>query len=174
MPTSRTKRAFITLAIGLLITAAACGGSGTARPDVNAAALTKADSCGQGFTVRDTAGTMRLTVNASREASEGTGPATFDLAADGWTGRLEIGTGLLVWPCHDVANDFDDEEVVDIWPVVGGTIELIDPIVADVGGGGSSAVRAQLHSVVLETPDGATVTLEEISLVNPRWGFFGG
>ncbi len=161
-------------AVALLVGVTTSCGAESAVPDVESALLTEEDSCGSGFTVRDNAGTMRLTVSASKNAANGTEPAIFDVEHDGWTGFLEVGTGLVVWPCHDIATDFGDEHVEQVWPVISGTIEVLDPIVADTDGGGTDPVRALLHTAVVETADGSTITLHDIELLNSRWGFSGG
>ncbi|MFP3905573.1 MAG: hypothetical protein ACLFWR_00960 [Acidimicrobiales bacterium] len=154
--------------------AAGPSSSTTTAVDPDAEALTVSDSCGESFTVRDEAGTMRLTIAPTAETTAGAEPGSFALGDGGWTGWFEVGSGLAVWPCHDIGTDFDDEQVDDVWPVVGGTVELLDPIVADVGGGGSGPVRADLQEVVIERPDATTVSLGGIRLENPRWGFSGG
>ena len=160
--------------VALLVGVTSSCGAGSGIPDVESALLTVEDSCGNGFTVRDSDGTMRLTVRASEEAANGAEPAIFDVEQDGWTGFLEVGTGLVVWPCHDIGTDFDDEHVEQVWPVISGTIEVLDPIVASPGGGGSGPVRALLHTAVVETADGSTITLRDIELLNSSWGFSGG
>ncbi len=130
--------------------------------------LTVADSCRQSFTVRDAEGTFRLTVAVPGAFAEGTAPNRYDLGEPGWEGRLEIGSGLVVWPCHDIGSDFDDEDVREVWAVVGGMIEILDPTEM------SQPVRALLHEVVLEAPDGNyRAALQNIEIVNSRWGWAG-
>jgi hypothetical protein len=162
--------------LGVALVAAVAGScfGDAALPEVSAARFTEEDSCGNRFTVRDIEGTMRLTIVASPEATTGTEPAVFGLEADGWAGHLEIGTGLLVWPCHDIGTDFADEDVRQVWPVLDGAIELLDPIVGDTDGRGTDPVRARIHRVVFMADDGSEVALENIAVSNPRWGFAGG
>ena len=134
---------------------------------LDSALLTVADSCGRSFTVRDPGGTLRLTVRVPGALGEGSAPGRHDLGEPGWQGRLEIGSGLRVWPCHDIGSDFDDEHVWEVWAVVGGLIEILDPIAE------YEQVRALLHEVVLEAPGGHRAVLRDIDLVNGSWGFFG-
>ncbi|MEZ5227553.1 MAG: hypothetical protein R2710_12985 [Acidimicrobiales bacterium] len=161
-------------AVALILGAATSCGAARGIPDIESAQFTEHDSCGNGFTVRDNDGTMRLTVRASTKAAKGSDPAVFDLEHDEWSGYVEVGTGLVVWPCHDIATDFDGEHVEDVWTVISGTIEVLDPIVASPDGGGSGPVRALLHTALVETSDGSTVSLHDIELLNPQWGFSGG
>ena len=160
-----------------LVLVAAVGGSGSGDitvPEAGAARFTEEDSCGNRFTVRDIEGAMRLTIVASPEATAGAEPGVFELESGGWTGQLEVGSGLLVWPCHDIGTDFDDEDVREVWPALDGTIELLDPIVGDTDGGGTEPVRARIHRVASRGGDGSEVVLENIAVSNPRWGFAGG
>lgn len=142
----------------------------------DAAELTVHDSCGTNFTVRDEAGTTRLTIVTGLDSATAVEPGTFELGPGGsGGGSLELGSDLEVWPCHDIGSDFDGERVQETWTVISGSIELLDPILPDEsGGGGSSAVRAILDRVEVETGDGNVIVLEGIELLNPRWGFYGG
>ena len=117
--------------------------------------------------MRDRDGTHRLTVRVPGALSEWSALGRHDLGEPGWEGRLEIGSGLRVWPCHDIGSDFDDEHVREVWTVVGGLIEILDPIAE------REQVRALLHEVVLKAPGGYRVVLRNIDLANGRWGFFG-
>ncbi len=169
------------IAIAAVVTfaAASCGsvsGPRTGPTVADAAELTVHDSCGTNFTVRDEAGTTRLTIVTGLDSAKAVEPGTFELRRDGSGGGfLELGSDLEVWPCHDIGSDFDGEEVREAWAVIGGSIELLDPIVPDEsGGGGSSAVRAVVDRVEVQTGEGDVIVLEGIELLNPRWGFYGG
>lgn len=143
--------------------------------ELDGSSLTVEDSCGTSFTVRNSIGTKRLTISPSQDVREGGEPGVFDLGEGGWTGELEVGLFLDVWPCHDVGSDFDREQVMEVWTVVGGSVELIDPIPVDTdGGGGAGEVRARITEMTLELPDGRTGEMADIDLVNSRWGFSGG
>lgn len=172
------------LAVAAFLVAAVCG-CAASSPEagteaavefaVDTARLSVTDSCGESFTVRDSAGTMRLTVRAPSSLQGGTAPGIFELGPNGWSGKLEVGSGLVVWPCHDVQNDFEGEHVREVWPVVGGTIELSDAIPAETGGGGGAGpVHAQLRSVAVESPSQGFVVFGPVEVVNSRWGFYGG
>lgn len=156
-----------------------CGAASEPRsgPAVaDAAELTVHDSCGTNFTVRDEAGTTRLTIVTGLDSATAVEPGTFELGTGGWGGGfLQLGSDLEVWPCHDIGSDFDGENVEETWTVISGSIELLDPILPDEsGGGGSSAVSAVLDRVEVEAGDGDVIVLEGIELLNPRWGFRGG
>ena len=125
------------------------------------------DSCGWSFAMRDRDGTFRLTVSVPRDFDEGSAPGLYDLGEPGWAGRLQVGSGLVVWPCHDIDSDFDVEHVREVWRLVGGSIEILDPI------GMYEPVRARIHEIVLEAPDGFQTVLQDIELVNGSWGWSG-
>ncbi|MGH1502122.1 MAG: hypothetical protein ACRBI6_01070 [Acidimicrobiales bacterium] len=94
--------------------------------------------------------------------------------AAGWRGGLETGSGLVVWPCHDIATDFDGERIDDEWELVSGSIDLLDPIPAVGDDDGAGTVRAYLREAVFQRSDGTQVTVEDVDLVSSNWGFAGG
>ncbi len=161
------------------LTATACGTTPDAPSEpavADATELTVHDSCGTSFTVRDTAGTTRLSISIGIDSLTAAEPGIYELGAgEQGDGLLELGSGLDVWPCHDVATDFESERVQENWTVTSGAIELLDPVVPDdSGGGGSSAVRAVLLRAEIVTGDNTVIVLEDVEMLNPRWGFFGG
>jgi hypothetical protein len=140
-------------------------------------AFVNENSCGRSFTAVNDAGTAQLSLSPLRDDDlEDIAPGLVDLADETWTGVVEVGSGLGVWPCHDVASDFKEVVVVAVWVAASGTIEIpqLLPATGSTGGGG---VRERLTIVVTDlvlTNEGETIAVPEVTLSTGSWGFYGG
>lgn len=148
--------------------------TGTSQPplvrSVAQAQLTEPWSCGWGFSATDPAHTVALLLRA--DMAPPAGSSTVTLPAAGWEGEVQLGTDLLTVECTDL--DIRRSPAPDeMWPVVGGTLQITVPPL-DGCGAGSPPATAIATDVTVEAPDGTTVTFAELSLVNDQWGCFAG
>ncbi len=136
------------------------------------------NSCGRSFTGVNEAGTAQLSLSPLPGTErEDIPPGLVDLADKTWTGKLKVGSGLRVWPCHDVASDFEEVEVEAIWLATSGTIEIarVLPATSQTGGGGAGGGPFTIVVTDLVLTNGnETIDISEVSLSTDSWGFYGG
>lgn len=135
------------------------------------------NSCGRSFTVVNEAGTAQLSLRPLRDSDSDDIPAgVVEIADETWAGSLKVGSGLGVWPCHDIATDFEEVEVDSIWVATSGTIEIAQllPATAETGGGGARGIFTIIATDVVLSYGSETIDIPEVTLTTPAWGFYGG
>lgn len=169
------------LVAGLVPGLAACGSHDGADPERRgrdagasgpaAVELTDHLGCGYGFSVADEAGTTLLSIH--RNADSGTVARTVVLPDPAWDAEVLVGSHLAANWCTDVIEE-PQADVDETWTVVEGELEFLDQVPPVDGSPADQPVRAQLTGIVVESPDGEQVDLDDLTLVNESWGFFAG
>jgi hypothetical protein len=141
---------------------------------VDAAALTDDYGCGFGFALGSAEQDLALVISATTGFGDGpdvSEPVVFP-SAD-WTAEIRVGSDLFANWCDDVITASEPQSVVDAtWTIVAGTLTIDGPVAP--GDCAGSIVEATLTDAVAESPDGTSVDLGDIDLVNDTWGCFAG
>ena len=128
--------------------------------------------CGYGFARADEDGETLLRL--SRGPDTGAVERQTTLPDDGWTAEVTVGEHLTANWCSDVIMD-PQPEVDETWAVVAGTLTFQGAVPKDDDvTDGSTPVRARLTGVVVESPEGERVSLDDMDLVNDTWGLLPG
>ncbi len=165
----------------IVLSAATLGGCGSLTPPewagVSPSGWTTPGHCGSQFELRDPAGTQRLYIRPPDDFPT-TGYPIGSLNdggnGDEWSGKLEIGNGLRWGQCHDIMSDLDTEQIDEVWPAVGGAIEVTTEPAPVQDENHWPAVHIIGRDLELERPDGSTLTVDELEITNDSLGFPGG
>lgn len=137
-------------------------------PPLDPAALTEAHACGNGFQIGTPDQRVGLFVRPVPNAPGTTGAHALPDAS--WTVTVRLGRDLFANWCDDVLEaDEPTSEVLETWPVVEGTIDVVLPPDDQPGPATMTAT-----GLVAERPDGERVPIGDLTIVNERYGFFAG
>jgi hypothetical protein len=159
------RQQLLTILFAITLIGSACG-SDTPSTEAQVSDLSVEYSCGLGFYLSNPEETTALYVFA--EVQEPESPARLAGSPD-WRAELHIGVDLFASWCNDVVlPDTPEPVLLDVWEVSGGTIELTSPL-QDCG-----PVSAEIADVVVTTPDGDEIELDDRTVTNSGWGCFAG
>lgn len=158
-------------------TAGAAGSTTTSTPAGASAVLRPAEwtehwDCGHRFTAANAEGTQQLVVEPGAAAAVAE-PSTVALPSPLWRAYVQIGEHFGArgftegHACTDLGRVEDPEPRIDEeWQVIDGTL-IVEPEPLE-GFPGTAGLTA--NGLVVELPDGATVTLDRIQVVSNCWG----
>jgi hypothetical protein len=165
---SLMRRASIGLSLCIVLAGCAWGGTeGQGAPN-----LTEQYDCGFGFYAGNTDQTVGLIITYAdfAAAQNGNVPETSQLTDEVWQAELQFGSDLFSNWCDDVLEPFEPTpEVTETWHV-SGKIEIVELPSAGQGG----AATALLTGMAAQGPDGETLSLDDMEIVNEFWGTFAG
>lgn len=143
-------------------------------PTIDPAGLTESWGCGYGFRMSDPDQTRAVVIEWQGDmGSAAEIPMSVELPADGWRAEIQTGSDLFSNWCNDVVMpDLPTPVVTDTWVITDGTLTITGATTDPCGGAGE--VTAVLADAVATDDEGATVALDELTLVNDTWGCFAG
>ena len=139
-----------------------------AAPSLDEATLTEAWGCGYGSHLSDDEQTVALMIDITDPSAMQTPPQTVDLPDGDWEAKVLVGEHLFSNWCDDVIDGDDPTPDVDeTWPVVAGTITMLEDV--DALGACERPVAARIEGLVAELPDGTQVQLADREVSNSCW-----
>jgi len=164
---SLMRRASIGLSLCVVLAGCAWGGAGgQGAPD-----LAEQYACGFGFYAGNADQTVGLIITYAdfEGAQSGNVPKTSQLTDEVWQAELQFGKDLFANWCDDVLEPGEPTpEVTETWRV-SGKIEIVE-----LPSSGQGAATALLSGMAARGPDGETLPLDDVEIVNEFWGTFAG
>lgn len=124
--------------------------------------------CGWGFAVTNESRTIALFLREDGIERVKAGHSVVDLSDPAWRSEVLFGENLLSVDCADL-DVAQPSEPSERWPITGGTLDIDAPQAA-FGCGTLDPGIAVARGLTVVVPDGTTVTLPDLTIVNDRWG----
>lgn len=133
--------------------------------------------CGHGLFVGNRDQTIALRLAWRGDALPAIEPAFFEMGPytlpdEDWEGEVLVGTDLYANWCDDVVVAGEPQPAVaETWPVTGGELAVtVHPGRGQCG----PLVEGTVTDLEVRSPDGATVTIPDVDLLNDAWGCMAG
>jgi len=143
-------------------------GAAPVTPAFDPDALAVDHPCGRGFQVGSVDQQVALVFRPSSDEPPVAGAHV--LPGGSWTGTVRLGQDLFANWCDDVLEPGEPTpEVLEEWPVVEGSIDVVLP---PDGAWGPATLTAS--GLVAERPDGERIAIGDITIENSNHGFVAG